>query len=104
MSPLSDASSRLPPLEAVSSAATDRSGYWLRVATLGVAALVVTSWLVIAIAHVDDDYPLSGVSGSWIALARYVNAGIIYPPLHEGGSFGGTRYMPLQFVARAGLA
>src|SRR4051812_16100421 len=27
-----------------------------------------------------------------------------YPPLHEGGSFGGTRYMPLQFVAHAGLA
>jgi hypothetical protein len=69
-----------------------------------VSGVVLASWAVIAIAHVDDDYHVSWVSGSWIALARYVNAGVVYPPLHDGDAFGGTRYMPLQFFAHAGLA
>jgi len=33
-----------------------------------------------------------------------VNAGVLYPPLHNGDFFGGTRYMPLQFTAHAGIA
>jgi hypothetical protein len=77
---------------------------WLGAGVVGVSVLVLASWAVIAGVHVDDDYHVSWVSGSWIALARYVNEGVLYPPLHNGDSFGGTRYMPLQFVIHAGLA
>jgi hypothetical protein len=77
---------------------------WLDACVLAVSALVLASWAVIAAVHIDDDYHVSWVSGSWIALARYVNEGVLYPPLHNGDSFGGTRYMPLQFVIHAGVA
>jgi hypothetical protein len=77
---------------------------WLSRVLLGVSALVFGSWAVLALAHVDDDYHVSWVAGSWIALARAVNHGVLYPPLYDGESFGGTRYMPLQFVLHAGVA
>lgn len=31
-----------------------------------------------------------------MALARYANEGVLYPPIYDGHHFGGTRYMPLQ--------
>ncbi|HYZ78783.1 MAG TPA: hypothetical protein VE596_15570 [Gaiellaceae bacterium] len=39
-----------------------------------------------------------------MALARYVNEGLVYPPLYDGTVFGGTRFMPLQFVLHGGVA
>jgi hypothetical protein len=39
-----------------------------------------------------------------MALAWYVNHGILYPPLHSAGFFGGTRYMPIPILLHAGLA
>ena len=61
-------------------------------------------WLLIASVHLDDKYALDHTAGAWLALARSVNAGVLYPPLYDGSSFGGTRFMPLQFVTHAGLA
>jgi hypothetical protein len=76
----------------------------LSAGVVAVSVLVLASWALIAGVHVDDAYHVSWVSGSWIALARYANHGVLYPPFHDGDSFGGTRYMPLQFVLHAGLA
>jgi hypothetical protein len=76
----------------------------LELAVIVSIVLVFISWLLIAVAHVDDRYNVGHVTGSWFALARYVNEGILYPPLFNGHAFGGTRYMPLQFVIHAGLA
>jgi hypothetical protein len=76
----------------------------LQRAVLAVSGIVFVSWFLIALAHIDDSYGVDHVSGAWIALARYVNEGTLYPPLFNGHVFGGTRYMPLEFVTHAGLA
>ncbi len=39
-----------------------------------------------------------------MALAGYASEGTLYPPLYDGERFGGTRFMPLQFVFHAGLS
>ncbi len=68
------------------------------------AALVFGCWILIASVHVDDAYAHDHTAGAWLALARYTNEGVLYPPLYDGSNFGGTRFMPLQFVLHAGLA
>ncbi len=73
----------------------------------GVAALsvvTIVSWGLVAFVHGADSYHVNHVGGAWVGLARYVNDGVLYPPLYDGHSFGGTRYMPLQFLAYAGGA
>jgi hypothetical protein len=77
---------------------------WLEWGVRVVASLAVASWALIALAHVDDTYALDQTAGAWMALARYVNEGVLYPPLYDGTLFGGTRFMPLQFVLHAGVA
>ena len=77
---------------------------WLEWAVRALVALVIGCWLLIAGVHVDDRYALDHTAGAWLALARYANEGVLYPPLYDGSSFGGTRFMPLQFVTHAGLA
>lgn len=74
---------------------------WLA-AVLGLVA--VLSWAVVAAAHVDDAYEVDHVAGSWMALAKYLDAGKLYPPLEQDGRYGGTRYMPVQVVLHGGLA
>jgi hypothetical protein len=82
----------------------DRLTTWLERSVVAVSGLVLISWMVIAVAFVDDNAGIGWVEGTWLALARYVNEGVLYPPLFNGSSFGGTRDMPLQFVIHAGLA
>ena len=68
---------------------------------------VIGSYLVIATAHVNDNYQVTHthfVAGVYTGLAQYVNAGRLYPDLYDGSHFGGTRYMPLQFLLHAGMA
>jgi hypothetical protein len=65
---------------------------------IGLSALVFLSWLVIAAGHVDDRYM---VVGPWTALSQAVDHGVLYPPLYDGHAYGGTRYMPLQFLSYA---
>jgi hypothetical protein len=82
----------------------ERLGRLLGYAVLASSGLVFGSWLLIAVAHVRDRFNVGHVTGTWFALARYTNEGTLYPPLFDGHAFGGTRYMPLQFVTHAGLA
>ena len=44
-------------------------------ASLG--AIVVSSTAIVAIAHVDDRFEVSHVSGTWMALAQYANRGVL---------------------------
>jgi hypothetical protein len=73
--------------------------------TLRVLALLVAGdALVLGLFHLDDLYTAHYVPGIWMALAKYVNSGMLYPPLQEAGFYGGTRYTPLFFTLTAGLA
>ena len=78
--------------------------HWLEWGVRALALLVCGSWVLIALVHLDDKYALDHTAGAWLALARYVDEGVLYPPLYEGATFGGTRFMPLQFVLHAGIA
>lgn len=77
---------------------------WLGRGVLATSGLVLGSWLLVALTHIRDNYNVDHVAGTWIALARHVNQGTLYPRLFDGTAFGGTRYMPLQFVLHAGVA
>jgi len=70
---------------------------------LVVAALAVASWILVAAAHVGDSYGVDHVSGAWLALAQRLGEGTLYPPLYDGESFGGTRFMPIPIVLHGGL-
>lgn len=75
----------------------------LAVACLGFAAIAVGSWLLVAAAHIGDSYGVDHVAGTWLALAQRLGEGTLYPPLYDGESFGGTRYMPIPIVLHGGL-
>ncbi|HEX6207110.1 MAG TPA: hypothetical protein VF058_02015 [Actinomycetota bacterium] len=68
------------------------------------AALLVASWLFVAIHHVDDRFNVGWVEGTRIALVWEADAGHFYPPLYDGESFGGTRFMPIPILLHQGLA
>jgi hypothetical protein len=74
------------------------------VAVGALGGIVLTSWLLLVVAHADDTYHLSHSSGVLTALASFAADGTLYPPLYDGESFGGTRYMPIQLLVHAGLA
>jgi len=42
-------------------------------------------------------------AGTWVALAADLANGVFYRPLCGPEGYGGTRYMPLQFIVHAGL-
>jgi hypothetical protein len=73
-------------------------------AVVVLSGLILLSWALIAIAHVNDRYRVDHEAGAWMALARSVAEGTLYPPLVEDGVYGGTRWMPLQIVATGGFA
>jgi hypothetical protein len=68
------------------------------------AAAALISWIVIAVAHVDDTYLTTHVSGTRMALARYLDHGVLYPPVYDGVHFGGTRIMPLSILTHTSFA
>jgi hypothetical protein len=70
-------------------------------AAVAMAVLAAGSWLVAAIAHVDDGHGVDHVAGTWMALAMYANDGTLYPPLYDGDAFGGTRFMPVPILLGA---
>ena len=76
----------------------------LSISCAAVAAWILAGLTLISVVHLDDRYRLSHVSGAWMALAQYAGEGTLYPPLFDGERFGGTRFMPLQFVLHGGLA
>jgi len=73
----------------------------VRVALLGVAALAILTWVVLALAHVHDRYNVNAVSGTFLALAERAREGTLYPPLFDGQSYGGTRTMPVPILLYA---
>jgi hypothetical protein len=77
---------------------------WLSTGLLLLSAAVLAACLLLAAVHVDDRYQLDHVAGARMALARYLNDGTLYPPLHDGTAYGGTRFMPLPIVLHAAMA
>jgi hypothetical protein len=77
---------------------------WLTGGLIVAGAAVLAAWLLLAAVHVDDRYRLDHVAGARIALAQYLNDGILYPSLYDGATYGGTRFMPLPIVLHAVLA
>jgi hypothetical protein len=69
-----------------------------------VALTIVLVWAFIGIGHARDTYFLNHVSGTRMALARSLDAGVLYPPLYDGSNYGGTRIMPLSIVLHASAA
>jgi hypothetical protein len=87
---------------------------WMAAVILGTAAVVLVSWILLAVVHVDDRYLVNagfpedalqgGNSSVWMAQARSAEAGQLYPPLYDGHAYGGSRYVPLPFLAWAAAA
>jgi hypothetical protein len=68
------------------------------------SAVVAISFVILGTAHVRDRFEVGWVQGTRMALARYANEGILFPPLYDGVHFGGTRFMPLPILFHAGTA
>lgn len=71
---------------------------------MGVGVGAIACVALIEVVHIADKYQVTHVSGTWMALAKYVNEGTLYPPLYNGHDWGGTRYMPLQILINAAAA
>jgi hypothetical protein len=69
-----------------------------------VALAIVLVWAFIGIGHARDTYFLNNNSGHRMALARSLNAGVLYPPLYDGRNYGGTRIMPLSILLHGSAA
>ena len=63
-----------------------------------IGALLLSASVVVSLAasHVDDGYRINHVAGAWLALTKYADDGVLYPPLfdEQTGRYGGTRFMP----------
>jgi hypothetical protein len=75
--------------------------FGLCLATSTIAAMAVTF---VAAVHLDDRYAVDHASGARIALARYADHGMLYPPLVGNESFGGTRFMPLPVLLHVAMS
>jgi hypothetical protein len=73
----------------------------LPVVLVGVSVLIFAIWGWLAVVHVDDRYRIDQVSGVHMALAWDANHGLLYPPLYDGRTYGGTRYMPVPIAVDA---
>ncbi len=85
-----------------------REGRGLSVGVLALlwalAAGLLGSWGILAAWHAADRFEISHVSGAWMALAMHAADGTLYPPLFDGASYGGTRFMPVPILLHAGIA
>lgn len=77
---------------------------FLRGACVSFAVWILGSLVLLSVVHLDDRYRETHVSGVWTALAGYASEGTLYPSLYDGEHFGGTRFMPLQFLLHGALA
>lgn len=68
---------------------------WLLALIGGVA---IASNLFVAFRHLGTRYHLNHVASAWQALTWYAANGELYPPLFEGGFYGGTRFAPLSIL------
>jgi hypothetical protein len=82
-----------------------RAGILISGLLIFVSLSAFAAWGLIASAYVDDRYlPNYVAAGTRMALARYVNHGVLYPPLYDGSVYGGTRFMPLPILLHAAVA
>jgi hypothetical protein len=58
---------------------------------LTVSGIVLVSWFLIALAHIDDTYRVDHVSGAVDSTRQVRERRALYPPLFNGHVFGGTR-------------
>lgn len=93
----------VPPQESGLSGTT---GGWVRWLLLLAMLIALASGVLLAGVHLNDRYGIDDAAGRWIGLARWVDEGVLYPPLYdeETRTYGGTRYMPLSILAHAGVA
>lgn len=83
---------------------SERSLRVLSFALVAVSLVILAIWGALAAVHVDDRYRIDQVSGVHMALAWDSNHGTLYPPLFDGKTYGGTRYMPLPIALDAAAA
>jgi hypothetical protein len=76
----------------------------LELAMTLVSGAIFVAWALLAVVHLDDRYQLDHVGGARMALARFFNGGVLYPPLVGDGTYGGTRFMPLPIILHGVLA
>jgi hypothetical protein len=76
----------------------------LEVGLVLVSGAIFLAWALLSVVHVDDRYQVDHVGGARMALARYFNGGVLYPPLVDSGNYGGTRFMPVPIILHGALA
>ena len=67
-------------------------------------AVVLASSTLLAVIHANDRFEIGWVQGTRMALAQSAEAGELYPPLYDGETIGGTRFMPLPIALHAAVA
>jgi hypothetical protein len=77
---------------------------WLSGTCLAASAIAAVAVTFVTAVHIDDRYAVDHASGARIALARYADHGVLYPPLVGEDSFGGSRFMPLPVMLHAALS
>jgi hypothetical protein len=77
---------------------------WLAAGLVLLSATALLAVAFVAVVHIDDRYGIDVASGARISLARSLDHGILYPELHAGEFYGGTRFMPLPVLMHGGLA
>jgi hypothetical protein len=75
----------------------------VRIVSLGCAIAILVLAGMRAITHLNDLTGIHHIAGIWMALAKYCNDGVLYPPLESEGVYAGTRYVPVCFGLIAGL-
>jgi hypothetical protein len=77
---------------------------WLATSLLLLSTSVLLAVAFVAVVHIDDRYRIDVASGARISLARSLDQGVLYPELHDGDFYGGTRFMPLPVLMHGGLS
>lgn len=59
--------------------------------------------VLLAWTHHADRYGIDDVAGAWIAMSRYADEGLLYPPFYDEatGNYGGGRQMPVGVLVNA---
>lgn len=81
-----------------------RGAAWLAAVCLAASAVAAIAVALVTVVHIDDRYAVDHASGARIALARYADHGVLYPPLVGDDMFGGTRFMPLPVLLHAAVS
>jgi hypothetical protein len=76
---------------------------FLRLFGIALAIVVLADAFTQALTHLRDLSRVNHVAGEWMALAQALRDRDFYPPLEQGGYYGGTRYVPVFFLLISGL-